>query len=46
MYNELKNKNIIIEFESLLKNSENIDENISSYAEFMKERILSVSSLN
>ncbi len=46
MYNELKNENIIIELESLLKNCDNIDESISSYAEFMKERILSVSGIN
>lgn len=45
MYNELKNKNIIIDLEQLIQNVDNADD-INSYAEFMKERILSVSSLN
>lgn len=46
MYNELKKENIIIELESLLKDYKNVDETISSYAEFMKERILGVSGIN
>ncbi len=46
MYNELKKENIIIELETLLKDYQNIDENITSYAEFMKERILGVSGIN
>ena len=45
MYNELKKENIIIELETLLKDYQNIDENINSYAEFMKERILGVSGI-
>ncbi len=46
MYNELKKENIIIELETLIKDYNNIDETISSYAEFMKERILGVSGIN
>jgi len=46
MYEELKKDNIIIELETLLHNVENIDETITSYAEFMKERILGVSCNN
>lgn len=46
MYEELKKDNVIIELETLLHSVENIDETITSYAEFMKERILGVSCNN
>lgn len=46
MYNQLKNQNIIIDLETLIKNAEEFDEITSSYAEFMRERILSVSGIN
>lgn len=46
MFNKLKNEKVIIDLEILVKNTENLDEDINSYAEFMKERILSVSGVN
>ncbi len=46
MYNQLRNEHIIVELETLVKNSENFDELTTDYIEFMKERILSVSGVN
>lgn len=46
MYNELKKENIIIDLQVLMNNIETQDENINSYAEFMKERFLSLSGIN
>jgi len=46
MFNELKNQNIIIDLELLIKEVNSLDEITNSYAEFMKERILNVSGLN
>ena len=46
MYNQLKSQNIIIDLEALVKSAEEFDEITSSYAEFMRERILSVSGMN
>ena len=46
MFNELKNQNIIIDLELLIKEVNSLDEIANSYAEFMKERILNVSGLN
>ncbi len=46
MYNELKNEKVIIDLETLIKNSTELDEDTTAYALFMKERILSVSGVN
>jgi len=46
VYNELKKENIIVEFENLVKSAEKFDEELCSYTEFMKQRILSVSGNN
>ena len=46
VYNQLKKENVIVELETLIKKAENFDEELSSYAEFMKQRILSVSGNN
>lgn len=46
MFNELKNDCIIIDLENLVKEAKNFDNELTSYAEFMKERILSVSGKN
>lgn len=46
MYNQLRNEHIIVELETLVKNSEKFDELTTDYIEFMKERILSVSGVN
>ena len=46
MYNELKNENIIIEIERLVKDAKDFDDDLTCYAEFMKQRILNVSGNN
>ncbi len=46
MYYELKNEKVIIDLETLIKNSTELDEDTTAYALFMKERILSVSGVN
>lgn len=46
MYNELKSENIIIELENLVKDAKNFDNDLTCYAEFMKQRILSVTGNN
>ena len=46
MYKNLKDENVIVELENLVKNC-NIEEDLNTtYAIFMKERILAVSGLN
>lgn len=46
MYNKLKDENVIIELETLIKDYETEDDLTTSYAIFMKERMLAVSGLN
>lgn len=46
MYNQLRDENIIVELETLVKDVENFDEDVCSYVQFMKQRILSVSGNN
>ena len=46
MYNELKNENVIIDLEILVKEAKDFDNDLTCYAEFMKQRILSVTSNN
>lgn len=46
MYNKLKDENVILEFEKLIKNCNEDEESNTTYAIFMKERILAVSGLN
>lgn len=46
MYNELKNNNIIIDLEILVKEAKDFDNDLTCYAEFMKQRILSVTGNN
>ncbi len=46
MYKKLKDENVIIELENLIKNCNLDEESNTTYALFMKERILKVSSLN
>ena len=46
MYNELRNEKVIIDLETLIKKTKEIDEDTTEYALFMKERILSVSGVN
>ncbi len=40
MYEDLVNKNIIIELENLIKDKKQLNGDLDSYAEFMKEVIL------
>ena len=46
MYNQLRNENVIIELEGLVKAVENFDEELNSYLQFCKERMLSLSGNN
>lgn len=46
MYDDLLRKKIIIEFAKLIKNAKGSDNELNSYAEFMKEVILNTSGLN
>lgn len=46
MYNKLRDENVIIELETLVKNINDEEDIATSYAIFMKERILAVSGLN
>ena len=46
MFYELKKENVIVDLENLVKRAKDFDEDISSYAIFMKEQILSVSGNN
>lgn len=46
MYNELKKEKVIIELEQLVKDAKYFDDELSCYAEFMKQRILSVTGNN
>ena len=40
MFYELKKENVIVDLENLVKRAKDFDEDISSYAIFMKEQIL------
>ena len=46
MYKNLKDENVILEFEKLIKSYNEDEESNTTYAIFMKERILAVSGLN
>ncbi len=46
MYYELKKENVIVDLENLVKSAKDFDEDLSSYARFMKEQILSVTGNN
>lgn len=46
MYNDLKNSNVIVEIEALVNSANEENDDISSYVQFMKERIMSVSGIN
>lgn len=46
VYNELKNNNIIIDLEILVKEAKDFDNDLTCYAELMKQRILSVTGNN
>lgn len=46
MYNKLKDENVIIELENLIKNCDDNDDITTSYVLFMKERIMAVSGIN
>ena len=46
MFNELVDGEIIIDLENLVKDAKDFDEDLSSYAKFMREQILSVTGLN
>ena len=46
MFNELKNERIILDFEKLIKNAENFNEDTSMFTEFYIQRILSLSCNN
>ena len=46
MYNDLRKENVIIDLEVLVKSAKSFDEELSSYLEFTKQRILSVSGNN
>lgn len=46
MYKKLKDENVIVELENLVKNC-NVEEDLTTtYTIFMKERILAVSGVN
>lgn len=46
MYKNFKDENVILEFEKLIKSYNEDEESNTTYAIFMKERILAVSGLN
>lgn len=46
MFNKLKDEKIILDLENLVKNCEEDEDISTSYAIFMKERLLGLSSLN
>ena len=46
MYNKLLDEKIIIDLENLVQKAQDFDDEINSYAEFMKEQILNVSGIN
>ena len=46
MYNELLNENIIIDLQKLVNSVNVADTELSDYAKFMKEQILSVTGNN
>lgn len=46
MYEDLLRKNIIIELKKLVKKAEEIDNDIDSYTEFMREMILNTYTEN
>lgn len=46
MFYELKKEKIIVDLENLVKSAKDFDEDLSSYALFMKEQMLHVSGNN
>lgn len=46
MFNKLKDEKIILDLENLVKNCEEGEDMSTSYAIFMKEKILGLSGLN
>jgi len=46
MYNKLRNENVIVELETLVDTIKDFDEELNTYLQFCKERILSVSGNN
>lgn len=46
VYEELKKDNVIVDLQTLVDSAKNMDDTISSYVEFMKERIMGVSCNN
>ena len=46
MFFELKDEQIIIDLENLVQSAKDFDEDLSSYASFMREQILCVNGNN
>lgn len=46
MFNELLEEKVIIDLELLIKSAKEFDEDLTSYANFMREQILSVTGNN
>lgn len=46
MFNELRKENVIVDLEVLVKSAQNYEEDMNTYLEFTKQRILSVSGNN
>ena len=46
MYKELKDKNIIVEINELVKKADEFKSDLDMYCEFMRERFLAVSGNN